>query len=166
MTHSVVPEPRPAFVVQPWMKAAAPLALGAIALAALTPDPAPILAASAAIQIHLVCAAAIVVLGAVMMVSRKGRTFHRIAGWTWAGLMLVVAVSSLFITELNGDKLSWIHLLSGWTLLVLPLTLVAARRHKVSAHRRGMMGMYYGGLLIAGGFAFMPGRVLWQVFFG
>jgi hypothetical protein len=50
-------------------------------------------------------------LGAVLMVVRKGRTFHRTAGWVWVSLVAVVAGSSIFITQLNHGKWSLIHLL-------------------------------------------------------
>jgi uncharacterized membrane protein len=129
------------------------------------PDLALIARQSAVVQLHLYAAVVAIVLGAVMMTSIKGRTFHRIAGWVWVLVMLVVAGSSLFITGLNGDKWSLIHLLSGWTLIVTPLALLAARRHKVRQHRRAMIGLFYFGVLIAGALAFIPGRLLWNVFF-
>ena len=128
------------------------------------PDLQPILEASPVIQIHLGAALAAVVLGGLMMTSRKGARFHRTAGWVWVSLMGLVAGSSLFITGLNGGKWSLIHLLSGWTLLVLPLAVLAAKRHDVKRHRGMMMGLFYGGLLIAGALAFIPGRIMWNVF--
>ena len=128
------------------------------------PDMSPILRASPVVQIHIYTALVAIGLGAVMMLSRKGARFHRIAGWVWVALLLVVAGSSLFITGLNGDRWSLIHLLSGWTLIVSPLALLAARRHKVAQHRRAMMGIFYGGVLVAGALAFIPGRILWNVF--
>lgn len=119
-----------------------------------------------AIKIHLAAAVVALLLGAVMMLSRKGRTFHRTAGWIWVCIMALVAGSSLFITGLNGNKWSLIHLLSGWTLLLLPFAVLAARRHKVTQHRRAMMGLFYGGLVIAGALAFIPGRLMWNLFLG
>jgi uncharacterized membrane protein len=130
------------------------------------PDWALLARQSPVIQVHLYAALAVIVLGAVMMLSRKGRAFHRVAGWVWVVLMLVVAGSSLFITGLNGDKWSLIHLLAGWTLVATPLGLIAARRHKVRQHRRTMMGLFYGGVLIAGALAFIPGRLMWNVLLG
>ena len=128
------------------------------------PDLALIGRASPVVQFHLYAALAAVGLGAVMMTSRKGARFHRVAGWIWVGLILLVAGSSLFITGLNGDKWSLIHLLAGWTLITAPLALLAARRHKVAQHRKAMMGIFYGGVLVAGALAFIPGRLLWNVF--
>jgi uncharacterized membrane protein len=130
------------------------------------PDLGLLLAQPMVIQVHLYAALAAIGLGAGMMLSRKGRSFHRAMGWTWVGLMSLVAGSSLFITGLNGDSWSLIHLLSGWTLVVLPLAVIAARRHQVSRHRRTMMGLFYGGLLLAGALAFIPGRLLWRLLLG
>jgi uncharacterized membrane protein len=130
------------------------------------PDLGLLMAQPAVIKVHLFAALAAIGLGAVMMLSRKGRAFHRAAGWTWVGLMAVVAGSSLFITGLNGDHWSLIHLLSGWTLIVLPLAVLAARRHEVKRHRGTMMGLFYGGLLLAGALAFIPGRLMWNLFLG
>ena len=42
----------------------------------------------------------------------------------------------------------------------------AARRHRVAAHRRAMTGMFVGGLIVAGAFTFLPGRLMWAIFFG
>ena len=43
------------------------------------------------IKVHLAAALAAIGLGAVMMLARKGRLFHRLAGWTWVSLMAVAA---------------------------------------------------------------------------
>ena len=130
------------------------------------PDLGLLMAQPPVIQIHLLAALAAIGLGGVMMLSRKGRAFHRAMGWVWVSLMALVAGSSLFITGLNGDRWSFIHLLSGWTLLVLPLAVLAARRHQVKRHRGTMMGLFYGGLLLAGALAFIPGRLMWNLFLG
>ncbi len=118
------------------------------------------------IKAHVAAALTAVALGGVMMVSRKGATFHRTLGWIWSGFMATAAGASLFIVGLNGDHWSFIHLLSGWTLFALPMALFAARRHNVALHRRTMMGLFYIGLLVTGAFTFLPGRIMWRLFFG
>ena len=45
------------------------------------------------------------------------------------------------------------------------MAVYAIKRRKVAMHRRAMTGLFVGGLLIAGAFAFLPGRLLWNVFF-
>lgn len=80
--------------------------------------------------------------------------------------MGTTAISSLFIRDINHGALSFIHLLSGWTIVGLPGAVYAIKRGKVASHRKAMTGMFVGGLILAGAFAFIPGRLLWTVFLG
>lgn len=121
---------------------------------------------SAPIQIHLATALAALVLGAVLMAVRKGRAFHRVAGWVWVSLVAVTAGATLFITSLTPGRWSLIHIFTGWTLIALPLAVMAAKRRKVVQHRRTMMGLFYGAFAINLAFAFIPGRTMWRIFFG
>jgi uncharacterized membrane protein len=130
------------------------------------PDLALLAGLSTPIKIHLATALAALVLGGVLMAMRKGRTFHRVAGWTWVSLVSVTAGVTLFITELNNGSWSFIHLFTGWTLLVLPIAVMAAKRHNAARHRRSMMGLFYGAFAINFFIAFIPGRTMWQMFFG
>jgi len=123
-------------------------------------------AAGPAIQIHLAGVAAAIAIGLILMTGRKGRTMHRVLGWTWVLAMGSVAVSSLFIRVVNHGHLSWIHLLTGWTLIALPMGVAFARTHRVKLHARMMTGLFVGGLVVAGLFTFIPGRLMWQVFLG
>ncbi len=130
------------------------------------PDLSLLAGLSPAIKIHLATALLALALGAVLMVVRKGRTFHRTAGWVWVSLVATTAGSTLFITTLNHGAWSLLHLLTAWTLIVLPLAVIWARRHEVARHRRTMMGLFYGGFAINLAIAFIPGRTLWNVFLG
>jgi uncharacterized membrane protein len=121
---------------------------------------------STPVRIHLLTALAALVLGAVLMAVRKGRRFHRVAGWAWVSLVSVTAGATLFIKSLNHGSWSLLHLLTAWTLMILPLAVLAARRHNVARHRRHMMGLFYGGFAINLFIAFIPGRALWVMFFG
>jgi uncharacterized membrane protein len=42
----------------------------------------------------------------------------------------------------------------------VPAAYIHARRGNIAKHRSAMIGLYVGGILIAGSFAFMPGRLL------
>lgn len=119
-----------------------------------------------AIKIHLATALTALLLGSALMMVRKGRWFHRTAGWVWVSLVALVAGSSLAITSLNPGRYSLLHLLTGWTLIILPLAVVWAKRRDVPRHRRAMMGLFYGAFALNLTIAFIPGRVLWRVFFG
>lgn len=130
------------------------------------PDMALFAGLSPAIKIHLLTALAALVLGAVLMTVRKGRTFHRVAGWVWVGLVLATAGATLFITSLNHGKWSILHLFTGWVLLMSPLAVMWARRREVARHRRTMMGLFYGGFAVNLFVALIPGRTLWMMFLG
>jgi uncharacterized membrane protein len=41
-----------------------------------------------------------------------------------------------------------------------------AHRHNVAQHRRAMIGIFVGALVIAGAFTFLPGRIMHAVAFG
>ncbi len=138
----------------------------AVAIILLRPDFSLILKQPLVIQIHLLAAVAGFGLGVVLLNSRKGRTFHRIAGWVWVVFMMTVALSSLFIVGLNGNYWSFIHIFSGMTLVMAPLGVLAARKHNVKAHRQRMTSLFYGAVVVAGAFTFLPGRIMYQVFFG
>jgi uncharacterized membrane protein len=106
-------------------------------------------------------------LGAVQLAAPKGTIPHRLFGWLWAGLMLAVIISSFFIHEIRLWGIwSPIHLLSVFTLVMLPLAVLAARRHDVRRHQRTMTGLFAGALVVAGIFTFLPGRIMHSLVFG
>ena len=81
--------------------------------------------------------------------------------------MLIVAISSFWVHQIRlWGPWSPIHLLSIFTLVMLPLGLWAAHNHAVSRYRYTMIGMYLGALVIAGFFTFVPGRIMHKVLFG
>ena len=127
------------------------------------------LAAPSAIQIHVAAALTALAIGVVLLAGVKGDRLHRTLGWLWVLAMATTAVSSFFIHQINPGGpagLSLIHLLSGWTVVGLPMAVYAARRHRVADHRRAMTGMFVGGLIVAGLLTFLPGRLMWAIFFG
>ena len=128
---------------------------------------APLLDAAAAIPLHAFAAMAALVLGIVQFTAPKGTLPHRTLGWIWVGLMTTVAASSFWIHEIRLlGPWSPIHLLSIMVLILLPIAVISARRHQVSAHRKIVIGIFSGGLLIAGLFTFLPRRIMHAVIFG
>jgi uncharacterized membrane protein len=69
-------------------------------------------------------------------------------------------------TSLNHGSWSLLHLFTAWTLIILPLAVLAAKRHTVAQHRKRMMGLFYGGFAINLLIAFIPGRAMWLMFIG
>jgi len=128
---------------------------------------APLLQAEPVIQIHAFAAMGAFALGIIQFAAPKGTLPHRTIGWIWVTLMTVIAASSFFI---HGIKLvgpfSPIHLLSIFTLVMLPLAVLRARRHDVKKHRGAMIAIFVGALVIAGAFTFVPGRIMHAVAFG
>jgi uncharacterized membrane protein len=127
--------------------------------------------ASTVIMIHVGTVAAAFVLGIVLLVGPKGRLPHRVLGWIWASLMVTTGVATLFIHSPRGVGatfygFSFLHLFSVWTLVGAPLGVYLARRHRVARHRGVMTGLFFGGLVFAGIFAFLPGRLMHAVVFG
>ena len=94
---------------------------------------APLLNASPTIQIHAFAAMAAFALGVVQLSAPKGTLPHRTIGWVWVALMLVVAVSAFFIHTIRlWGPWSPIHLLAIFTLVMVPLAVHHAHRHKVA----------------------------------
>jgi len=128
---------------------------------------APLLAATSAIQVHAFAAMTAFALGIVQLAAPKGTLPHRTLGWIWVVLMLAVSVSAFFIHQLRlWGPWSPIHLLAIFTLVMLPVGVLAAHRHNVKKHRGTMIGIFVGALVIAGIFTFVPGRIMYAVAFG
>lgn len=122
---------------------------------------APLLHASFAIQLHVATVVPAAILGAFLLARPKGTRLHRLFGKIWLALMVVTASSTFFIHEIRlvGD-FSPIHLLSIYVLFGSWQSIAAARRHDVAAHRRHVAGMYLGGIVGAGLFTLLPGRLM------
>jgi uncharacterized membrane protein len=128
---------------------------------------APLLHASPVIQLHAFAAFTAFALGVVQLSAPKGTLPHRTIGWIWVLLLATIAISSFWIHSIRlVGPFSPIHLLSIFTLVMLPLAVVAAHQHRVARHRRTMLGIFFGGLVLAGAFTFLPGRIMHAVAFG
>ena len=126
----------------------------------------PLLDAAPAIPVHAFAALAAFVLGVIQFAAPKGTLPHRTIGWLWVILMLAVAVSSFWIHQIKlWGPWSPIHLLSIFTLVMVPLGVWAAHRHRVTDHRRIMIGIFSGALVVAGLFTLLPGRIILAVIF-
>jgi uncharacterized membrane protein len=128
---------------------------------------APLVNAPLAVQLHAYAAMAAFVLGMVQLAGLKGTPRHRALGYIWVALMLLVAASSFWVHELRLWGIwSPIHLLSIFTLTMLPVGVYHARGHNVRRHKLTMVGVFCGALVIAGLFTFVPGRIMHKVLFG
>ncbi len=112
------------------------------------------------IWLHLMIILVALVLSPPLLLLKRGTRQHRRLGWIWSIAMFSTAAVSFFIHESGSGLFSPIHLLSGLTVVGVPLIVVAARRHMVAAHRFGVRATVLGALLIAGFFTFPFGRML------
>jgi uncharacterized membrane protein len=81
--------------------------------------------------------------------------------------MLVISVTAFFIHEIRlWGPWSPIHLLAIFTLVMLPLAVLHAHRHRVERHKWSMISIFAGALVIAGIFTLLPGRIMHAVVLG
>ena len=127
----------------------------------------PLLSAPPPIPWHAFAALAALAIGGAQLALPKGTTRHRVMGYAWAALMLVIAASSLWIQQIRLiGPFSPIHILSIIVLITVPLAVWHAHRHHVAKHRRVMISLYVFALIGAGVFTLLPGRIMHAVVFG
>lgn len=120
---------------------------------------------SLAIQVHMLVAIGALCLGIIMFSRKKGTWIHKMTGRLFAVLMLLTAVSAIFIKEINEGRFSWIHIFVPITFYALFETFFYIRKGNLKGHKRAVKGLFFGALLIPGLFSFMPGRTMWMLFF-
>lgn len=120
-----------------------------------------------AIKVHLATVLPAFAIGTwQIFLSRKGSLPHRALGFLYLSLMSVTAITTFFIRSIGAGSLSPVHLFIPLTLYGVFGALWNIRRGNIKGHRNAMLGLYWGGLLIAGTLTVLPGRLLYRVFFG
>ena len=109
---------------------------------------------------HLATIMIALALTPVMLLRSRGDRFHRQLGWLWCGAMIATALLSFLVRAVNHGGFSFIHILSVWVLIQVPLIVRAAQTHNVKRHRFRVRAMVTGALLIAGFFTFPFNRML------
>jgi uncharacterized membrane protein len=110
-----------------------------------------------ALYIHVGTVIPALFLGAPVLLMKKGTAVHKLLGKFWAILMVTTSISSFWLQGLTGT-IGPIHIFSVVTLISIPRGIYCARIGNMVAHQRAMTGPYIG-LLVAGLFAFTPGRL-------
>ena len=131
----------------------------------------PLLHAPFAVQFHVATVVPAALIGTwQIFFSRKGKPLHRALGYIYLTLMTITALSTLWVHRLLPDGpffgFSPVHLLIPLTLYGNYNAIIGARSHNLVQHRRGVLAVYIGGILIAGGLTFIPGRIMHAVIFG
>lgn len=126
----------------------------------------PIVEAPLAIQLHLATILPAFFLGTwLIFASIKGSRPHRALGAVYMALMLFSATSAIFIRQVNPGRFSWLHLFVLLTYWGVARALWAVRQKDIPAHKGAMLGLYIGGLVVAGALTFGPGRIMHRLFF-
>jgi uncharacterized membrane protein len=119
---------------------------------------------------HLATIVPAFLIGTFLLLRRKGTPTHKTLGRFYIPLMITTGLTTLLMPAQIGPRIlghfGFIHTFSLLALYSAPAAYLAARRGNVKAHRRNMIGLYVGGILIAGAFAFTPGRMLHDRLFG
>jgi len=128
---------------------------------------------SPVIAIHLAAASSALLLGPVVLWTRRGRVqrpwLHRALGYAWVTLMVLAAVSALWIRDFRLPNIGGytpIHLLVPATFGGLALAFWRLSRRNIPGHRRAMQITYVAGCIVAGSFALLPDRYLGQLLWG
>ena len=119
------------------------------------------------LTLHMSAALAGTAVGAVALWARRSSgarpRLHRAAGYAWVLLMLVTAISALFIRDFRLPNLAGytpIHLLVPLLFAGLLVAFGRLARRDIAGHRRAMRITYMGACLIAGAFTLLPNRYL------
>jgi uncharacterized membrane protein len=125
------------------------------------------------IAVHMTAALGALATGPVALWARRGRLqrpkLHRAFGYAWVTLMLVTAISAMFIRDFalpNVAGYTPIHLLVPVTLAGLFGAFYKLARGNVRGHRLVMQNLYFGACVVAGAFTLLPGRYLGRMLWG
>ena len=119
--------------------------------------------------VHLSTIGPAFIIATYMMLIKKGTAQHKFLGRIYMVLMLFTATVTLFMSAQVGptlfDHFGFIHLLSVLVLYSVPSAYFAIKAGDVKKHKLNMIGLYIGGMLVAGGFTLVPGRFLGDLIF-
>lgn len=127
----------------------------------------PLFSAPLAVQVHVATVVPAALIGAIVFLNRKGTPLHKALGRIWMVLMVVTALSTFFIHEIDLFLgFSPIHVISILVVIGCIRAVHLARTRQIAGHMRMVKNMYFGAIGVAGLFAFMPGRIMNRTVFG
>ena len=125
------------------------------------------------IALHMSAALGALLIGPVALWARLGKRqrpkLHRAFGYAWVTLMLVTALSAVFIRDYQLPNVAGytpIHLLVPLTLYGLFGAFWYLHHKNFDKHRITMQRLYFGACVGAGAFTLMPQRYLGQLVWG
>lgn len=120
--------------------------------------------------IHLATVLPCFLIGTILLLIKKGTKIHIYSGRVYMILMLITATVTLFMPAQVGprflDHFGLLHSFSLLTIYSVPTAYLAIKAGNVKVHKRKMILLYFGAIILAGGFTFYPGRYLYTLFFG
>ena len=103
---------------------------------------------------HLATVVPCFIIGTILLLIEKGTKTHMI---------------TVFMPAHVGPRIlnhfGWIHIFSFLAIYTVPTAYWAIKKGNIRSHKRKMIILYFGAIIIAGGFTFMPGRYLYELFF-
>ncbi len=125
------------------------------------------------IAVHMTAALLAVATGPVALWARRSGgqnpRLHRAFGYAWVTLMLLTAVSAMFIRDYDLPNIGGytpVHLLVPLVPSVLFAAFWLLARGNVRGHRKAMKGLYFGACVVTGVFTLLSDRYLGQLVFG
>ncbi len=120
--------------------------------------------------IHLATVVPCFFIGTFLLIIRKGTKIHISLGRIYMILMLFTAAVTLLMPAKVGSQIfnhfGYLHSFCLLTIYTVPTAYWAIKRGDVVSHKRKMILLYFGALVIAGGGTFFPGRYFYELFFG
>jgi uncharacterized membrane protein len=132
----------------------------------IRPDISPLWSRPFSVQLHVISVTVGFFSGLIIFMLPKGSGLHRILGWTFVVAMTLAAATSIMMIADFNTGVNFLHIFTVMTAVSLTLGLAAIRRGDVRSHAYNMIGLYIGAILVAGAFAFIPGRLMWRMLFG
>ena len=112
-----------------------------------------------AILIHVSTVLPAIPLGAYLLLAPKGGKRHKQLGKLWLALMVATASAAIFIK--TSGSFSFIHIFIPLTYIASYKVISSARRGDMKTHKKEILGLYLGALMIPGAVAFaLPGRLM------
>ena len=119
------------------------------------------------VAVHMTAALGALATGPIALWARRGRNqhpkLHRAFGYAWVTLMVVTAVSAMFLRDRELPNLAGftpIHLLVPVTFISLFGAFYMLARGNIAGHRKVMQRLYFSACIVAGAFTLLPDRLL------
>lgn len=112
-----------------------------------------------AVIIHVATVIPAIPLGGYLLLAPKGTRMHKLLGKIWVALMVTTALSAIFIK--TSGTFSFIHIFIPMTLIASYKLVATARRGDMKGHKKEILSLYLGALMIPGIFSMaLPGRLM------